>query len=168
MILTTPVDITADSSGRRRSVAVQPTILFHAENARDRLGKSLDINVEVQTGDITFDDAVYVESRSPADDVQAVLAEPSVRTSIQTLIAAGTLKLDAPGLQLVLFNYTRLDRGRFEQLADALVTMAAWRCRVSLPAPSRRGRPPMATCFPWRWRCCRWSACASRSPRVRT
>src|SRR4051812_49357906 len=42
-----------------------PPVYFRKENGRDRAGKLLRLNRELQTGDDEFDRAIYIESDAP-------------------------------------------------------------------------------------------------------
>lgn len=64
-------------------------ITLRRENALDKAGKLTLINREVQTGDASFDDRVYVESDAPVEVVREALADARVRTGAAALLDAG-------------------------------------------------------------------------------
>jgi len=64
-------------------------IKLRRETRRDRFGKWLKINGEVQTGDPDFDREIYVDSDADAEDVQRTLASGAVRWGARRLIAMG-------------------------------------------------------------------------------
>lgn len=71
------------------AVLGRPAIAMHFETWRDRLGKLLRINREVQTGDGAFDRRVYLESDATDDEVRAVLADGRARAGILRLLELG-------------------------------------------------------------------------------
>ncbi len=76
-------------SDPRRQVKGRPRVRLRRETGRDSLGKRLDINREVQTGDEEFDARVYVESDAPDGDVREVLADERVRRGALGLLELG-------------------------------------------------------------------------------
>jgi hypothetical protein len=97
-VLMTPIDESARDpseavglyrSDPRRQVAGRPRVLVRRETGRDRLGKRLRINREVQTGDAAFDAAMYLESDAPDEHVRAVLADERVRRAALELLQMG-------------------------------------------------------------------------------
>lgn len=70
-------------------VVGRTAIAMHLETWRDRLGKLLRINREVQTGDDAFDHRVYLESDATDQDIRAVLADGRTRAGILHLLDLG-------------------------------------------------------------------------------
>ncbi|HNX96600.1 MAG TPA: hypothetical protein PKK12_02875, partial [Candidatus Aminicenantes bacterium] len=97
------------------------------ERAFDRLGKSLGLAEEWQTGDERFDAAFYLEA-DPADSMQRLLASPAVRQTVQEAFAlpwrVASLTLDRKGLSLLI---TPVTRGKLEgfQPAEVLRPLAS-------------------------------------------
>ena len=66
-----------------------PVMRLREENDRDRLGKTLGLNRELQTGDSLFDARIYVECDAPRGVGSAVLSSPEVRQGVTGLLALG-------------------------------------------------------------------------------
>ena len=64
-----------------------PAMTLREENDRDRLGKSLGLNLELQTGDERFDAGVYIECDEPS--ATAMLSSPEVRAGVIGLLGTG-------------------------------------------------------------------------------
>src|SRR5262249_51971627 len=62
------------SAGFQWRTAPLPLVVFRKETWRDRVGRWIFLNREVQTGDDGFDRAVYIETDEPRDVVQELLA----------------------------------------------------------------------------------------------
>ena len=73
----------------QRPVAHPPRLFMRLETRRDRLGKSLRINRELQTGDDGFDQAVYLESDDPDDLVTTIVGSVHLRRAVVALLALG-------------------------------------------------------------------------------
>ncbi len=69
--------------------AYLPSIDFTRESGWTRLGKSLRISRELQTGDAPFDDKVFIHSTAPDEIVHQILRESSVRRAILFLLDCG-------------------------------------------------------------------------------
>ncbi len=128
VIVSVPVDLAQAlegvRGGDRRTVALQPEVRFWQENARDRLGKAIGVNEEVQTGDESFDTQVYVDSSAPTDDVQSVLANRTTREHLQELVKLGRVTLGAGRLTVVVIWKGHFTREEFEDAAAHLVGAA--------------------------------------------
>jgi len=74
-------------SGRR------PRVLLRRESWVDRLGKFLRINHEVQTGDRSFDDQVYLESDAQEPDVARLLGNAEAREGMLRLLDRGAFSV---------------------------------------------------------------------------
>ena len=72
----------------------QPRLVVRREGAADRLGKRLQLNREVQTGDKTFDAAAYVESDESDRVVQRALGTATVRQCLVALLEAGLQSIE--------------------------------------------------------------------------
>lgn len=80
-----------------------PLVVFRPENGRDRLGRALFLNREVQLGDRAFDDAVYIESDERDEHVQQTLAEPAMRQAVLDAVKAGNaITLSKHGVSMVI------------------------------------------------------------------
>lgn len=66
-----------------------PKVVFRKEGERDRFGKALGVNREVQSGDERFDSAVYIESDASDEDVSAIVSSPVVREAVLELLELG-------------------------------------------------------------------------------
>jgi hypothetical protein len=92
-------------SGMVRGVDIQiarkglPEIEFRRETDADRASKASGMNVEVQTGDPTFDGFVYIESAHRQAVLGPLLQSPELRRAIGELVgAAGTVAIDRDGI----------------------------------------------------------------------
>lgn len=70
-----------------------PQIVLRVENKRDRLGKRMRLNREVQTGDARFDKLVYVESDADQAVIDAILTKPEVRQIVINLLELGCTRV---------------------------------------------------------------------------
>lgn len=68
-----------------------PRAVFRRETGRDRLGKLLRINREVQSGDPEFDAKVYVESDESDRTLQRLLGTRELRAAVAAVLDAGHL-----------------------------------------------------------------------------
>lgn len=86
------------SAPGRRITSPAPLTL-RLETGVDRVGKFLRINREMQTGDATFDQRVYVESDAADAVVLATLADPALRTNAVRCLELGSasVTLDRQG-----------------------------------------------------------------------
>jgi hypothetical protein len=66
---------------------VLPDLLIREENPRDRWGKMLGLNHEVQLDDPDFDERIYIESEAKTEAVQRALANRELRQTLVTLLA---------------------------------------------------------------------------------
>ena len=66
-----------------------PVMKLREENDRDRLGKALRLNRELQTGDQLFDARIYVECDDRGGAGAKMLASPEVRSGVTGLLALG-------------------------------------------------------------------------------
>lgn len=131
----------ATQAGAERPLMVHPgAVKFRRETGSDRWGKRLRINRELQTGDSSFDDLVYVESDASDDDLRRILAAAEVRQGVLaclswftdlTLERDGYLSVHKAGLQ-----HGELSEEYFAWVADTLARMAAALPLMS-PAPTR-------------------------------
>jgi hypothetical protein len=89
------VSVGMRSSGRVQLCIVQvrrerlPLIAFRHERLRDRVGRWLFLNREVQTGDQTFDKEVYIETDEEAAIVERTLRTPEARDAILDSVQRG-------------------------------------------------------------------------------
>jgi hypothetical protein len=79
-------------------------ITLRRETSSDVRAKRSGVAIEAQTGDVAFDEQVYVESPSEPVVIQQVLASPALRGSVRALIGAGIdhLTIDALGEKIAL------------------------------------------------------------------
>lgn len=68
-----------------------PAMRLRPENDRDRLGKRLLLNRELQTGDDLFDARIYVECDEQSGASKRILSDPEVRKGVTGLLALGFL-----------------------------------------------------------------------------
>jgi hypothetical protein len=66
-----------------------PAMRFVSEGASHKIGKSLKLMKEVQTGDEPFDRDVFIRSQAPAEDIRAFLAKEHIRAAIRSLLTSG-------------------------------------------------------------------------------
>jgi hypothetical protein len=113
------------------------------EGLVDRVGKSLGLNREVQTGDQAFDDAAYIDTIEEDEPVKRVLEGAPVRQGILGLLSAGyKVQLSVRGLeafQLIPYG-TEPDVSRvgdataqLSQIAAALPTLDRSTFKGSIP-----------------------------------
>jgi hypothetical protein len=77
-----------------------PGIMVIPEGLVDRVGKSLGLNREVQTGDQVFDDAAYIDTIEEDAPVKRVLEDAAVREGILGLLSLGyKVQLSVRGLE---------------------------------------------------------------------
>lgn len=73
--------------GYRRAAGPEPLeiapVTLRDENGFDRFGKRIGLNVEAQTGDADFDRGAYLESWSPAPEVERLLRDPELRGELK-------------------------------------------------------------------------------------
>lgn len=74
--------------GARRTVEGQPMLELRPETWRDRLGKRLWINRELQTGDAVFDRKVYIETKTP-EAASTILHDARTRRGILAVLDLG-------------------------------------------------------------------------------
>jgi len=122
----------------------EPAILLRREVAADRAGKQRGINVEVQLGDPRFDQEVYVDSDAREDEVQRVLAAPSVRGAVRELLGAGCekVRLSRRGVEATWTtkgNDGLFDGPRLVSALQSVVTLAAAGGPHARGAPARGG-----------------------------
>ncbi len=98
--ITASVDEVADAApagayreGARGHLAVRPAIIMRRETRNDRFGKRLGLNREIQTGDAPFDEAVYLETDSPEEDVRLTLAGEGVHEAVRKLLTSGVSRV---------------------------------------------------------------------------
>ncbi len=120
-----------------------PHVVFRKESKRDRFGKRLGLNREVQTGDERFDSLVYVESNASDEDVTAIVSIPEVRESILDLLELGCsfvgLNHQRHSIILHWFDTKKgnpMSSSGLEHLLDDVHALAG-----RLPPFSRLGRP---------------------------
>jgi hypothetical protein len=143
------VDLRIDS-GMVRGVDVRigrkglPEIEFRRETDADRGSKASGMNVEVQTGDATFDAFVYIESSYRESVLGPLLQSPELRRAIGELVAAaGTVTLDQDGITVDTraLGLGLLDPARFLPIFGSVLRIA--QLFPSLPAgtttPRERG-----------------------------
>ncbi len=114
-------------TGRGR-VAVRPAMVLRQRTGADRLGVRLGLNRAVRTGDEAFDEAVYIETAAPEEDVRRTLASDVVRQAVRALLAqegAQRVQLDVTGLSVVKAVERTPDVGAFDGAAEQLAVMAA-------------------------------------------
>lgn len=120
-------------------------ILLRTEHGRDRIGKLLTLNREIQTGDLDFDPIVYIESDAPDELVEAALGQPAVRRGVCTLLALGYDKVElyGPTAELAAYAHMPIDSLlaplALESARDALVSIAQHMPRLHAEDPVRRG-----------------------------
>ena len=90
-----------------------PVMRLRQENDRDRLGKILRLNREVQTGDARFDARIYVECDAARGAGSAVLASPEVRQGVTGLLALGYREVCLRRYQSTLVAYWTLGMQEF-------------------------------------------------------
>lgn len=73
----------------QRPLERPPRLIMRSETRRDRLGKALRLNRELQTGDEPFDRAVYLESDDPDELVGAIVGSAHLRHAVIALLALG-------------------------------------------------------------------------------
>ncbi|MFT5682438.1 MAG: hypothetical protein ACI8RZ_003356 [Myxococcota bacterium] len=71
-----------------------PVMRLRLENDRDRLGKRIGLNRELQTGDTLFDDRIYIECDVRDRISGRMLSSPEVRGGVIGLLALGFSRID--------------------------------------------------------------------------
>jgi hypothetical protein len=66
-----------------------PAVRYVSEGASHKIGKSLKLMKEVQTGDELFDREVFIRSQAPAEEIRAMLGQQHVRNSIRSILSSG-------------------------------------------------------------------------------
>ncbi|MDI1434442.1 hypothetical protein [Polyangium sorediatum] len=136
-------------NGRREGPLLVPRpmrLLLRKETASNREGKKSGVDHEIQTGDPSFDDEVFIDTLINDDLVRAILASPDTRAAILSLLRdkCHTVRIDETSageisLDLVEFTQPAPDQARGARIVDALVRLAA-----SLPPLRASGEaPPM-------------------------
>jgi hypothetical protein len=64
-----------------------PLIVFRRERPLDRIGRTLFLNREVQTGDNGFDDQVYIETDEEEYLIKRALEKPEARDAVRAAVA---------------------------------------------------------------------------------
>ena len=106
-------------------VATRPMdIHLRHEDGEDRAAKDEGLNVEWQTGDRAFDEAVYVSTPGHGAEVLSAVLGPDVRGAVMSLFGLGFRKvsIDDHGvvrLELTEFVVTRPREGRGRDAMDA-------------------------------------------------
>jgi hypothetical protein len=121
-----------------------PPLALRPERTRDRLGKVLGLNREVQTGDPGFDASVYIETEATDEEVERVLASPVVREAVLGLLARGAARVafaDRHGAVVADWSGSvetdPFARGGLDDAARRLAALAE-----ALPAVAAIGSPP--------------------------
>lgn len=89
-------------------------ILMRRETREDRIGKLLLINRELQTGDATFDDHVYVETSASFDIASEALSDPRVRDRVQQLLDDAWTRVVIHGRDLARVEQIPTDEASIE------------------------------------------------------
>lgn len=110
------------------------------ENRRDRFGKRLGLNREIQLGDAEFDARVYVECDAPDATVRLLLSNEHTRRGIVRLLEMGApaLQLDRDGRLIVRLHWRDQDVPSGQQFGLILETLGA----IAESLPALRGRAP--------------------------
>ncbi|HZF00163.1 MAG TPA: hypothetical protein VE981_24345 [Planctomycetota bacterium] len=107
---------------------VYPWVDIFPEGSFERFGKRIGMNKEVQTGDESFDEAVYVDTLDPEEHAERLLSVAEVRTEIRGLVGLGfRVKFSARGVEAyqILSSRSAMDPAKAGQAAEALVRLAA-------------------------------------------
>lgn len=75
--------------GERQAIEKLPCAVFRKSDSSTRWGRLLGLNFPIETGDPAFDEGVYVECESGANDLAAVLSDERVRRGVLALLEAG-------------------------------------------------------------------------------
>jgi hypothetical protein len=115
-------------------------LTLRLENERDRFGKRVGLNREIQLGHQEFDERVYVECDAPDAVVRKLLASEVCRREILQMLELGptAVTLDRAGALSVSLRRAEKDApsvARFEQVVRSLGAMAQG-------LPALRGRAP--------------------------
>jgi len=86
---TIQVDRTIPERSTADALPELPVMRLREENRRDRLGKRLHINHELQTGDALFDEHIYIECDGRDHISHRMLSSPEVREGVTGLLALG-------------------------------------------------------------------------------
>ncbi len=106
--------------------ATLPLAVFRKENGRDRFGRRLWLNREVELGDRAFDDAVYIESNEEDNHVKAALEGREMRAAVLHSVQAGrTVTFSKHGISLtILISYNAPSEAAIETCINLLREMA--------------------------------------------
>jgi hypothetical protein len=131
-------------SARRTLRAPRPMrILLRRESAADKNAKAEGLNREFQTGDASFDDAVYIDSPTTDAELLAEVFGPGVREGAAALIAMGFANVsidDQDGrvsATLVSFSSAAERDGRAAEMVEAFALVLS-----GLPAVQPSGAGP--------------------------
>lgn len=102
-----------------------PRAVLRPENERDRLGKRLRFNAEIQTGDTSFDRLVYIETEQRAV-VETLLSLPEVRAAALAAMSPETsVVLNDDGSPLALRWHVSDAPATAGELRASMVALAA-------------------------------------------
>lgn len=104
-----------------------PWIVAYPEGAVERFGKKIGLNREVQLGDPTFDDAVYLDTIDTDEQVKRALASPDVRRLILELIGFGyKVQLSARGVEAyqIVYAMSAPDTSHVHEMIPRLAQLA--------------------------------------------
>lgn len=120
-----------------------PSVRLRPETDADKQHKATGLNVEAQTGDSDFDDAVYIETESSNAAMRAMLASGQTRRAVTTLLSAfEQVEIDEQGIRISSKN-DRVDifqASVFRRYLEALLVLAGLPDVGERNAPQRRGR----------------------------
>jgi hypothetical protein len=128
-------------------------ILLRSETPDDVDGKRQGIAVEFQTGDAAFDDEVYINTDTPHEVLNQVLASRALREAVIRLFREGIsyVTLDDDGsmisCSLYTFAHRKHDGTRAERILSAMATLA-----LETPPVEESGElapPPQAPWLDW-------------------
>lgn len=120
-----------------------PRMRLRREHARDRLGKKLRLNRELQLDDPAFDEAVYIESDDDDALLRSVLAPRPLRESVLALLETGCEHIAVSGdhgpLELRWSGHHRgnpFRDGQLDEVMNALDRVAAELPAFAEPEPT--------------------------------
>lgn len=115
-----------------------PRAVLRRETWRDRLGKLLFLNREVQVGDETFDRAVYIESDDPVEVVRQMLRDATVRDAVARSVTQGNfVTVSREGVSTSVSIY---DTDALRQIEAQVVALRDL-SRVLVDVPGAPGSP---------------------------
>ncbi len=116
------------------------SIVMRPKTSSDRLGLTLGLQRQHESGDSEFDERVYVESYASPELIKALIASGEVRRGVLRMLDHGfrSVEFYTPNAQLeaTIFNPLPDTYGALESVGDTLVSIARGLPRIALGGAS--------------------------------